>query len=393
MLQIFLKKLNIISKFRSRFHEWSLLKFYLTTTNAKDAGSSVKFDLRYLGQTVAIMTCQQGKTTLSTGSYEQNNKRDFNCTISLAGCVWDGTEARDFRSYFKNGPPIRNKNGNKGNEEHRIESLLLSEFSKTKRNDKLLPNIQPVKIARLRFPMPTPLSASKHGDIKYTKEKGGGIDILTRYGAGRNTNLCIIEVKDENKPEEPASAAIEQAVAYTVFIRELLRSKAGIGWWKLFGFGGSYIPKKLVLHAACAMPYIDDADTSFAGKEFDIDGDTIRLQYIYFQEVNNVIKKIYTSLDMEKPKQKQKPVERINSPESPESAVARRLEMSKSKTNRESALEIDRELELERERIMMSPEFAAQRDRAAADDEEFRRSIRRDALRRSKAKNPVRRRK
>ena len=282
---------------RSRFREWSPFKLYMNTTNAKNAKKSVSFELRYLGQTVAKMTCSHEKISLSTATYEKKNLRDFGCDIALAKCAWDGLEARAFRTYFKKRIALRNNSSdNSGNEEHRIESLLLTEFSKQKQSNKALPNIQPVKIAGLRFPVPTPLSASNHNKVEYANFHGGGIDILARTGTGgRNTYLCIMELKDENKKSESAAVVMKQAVKYTVFIRELLRSEAGAVWWKLFGFGGA-IPKKLVLFAACVMPDGEDADISFAGNEYDICGDGIRLHYVYFKENNNQIEKVRTSL-------------------------------------------------------------------------------------------------
>ena len=123
--------------------------------------------------------------------------------------------------------------------------------------------------------MPTPISASKHGTTKYSKQHGGGLDILARIGTGgRATYLCVIELKDENTSAEPASHAIAQAIKYTVFIRELLRSSVGAAWWKLFDFGG-LIPDKLLLHAACAMPLPDkgEADTNFWGQRLQIGND------------------------------------------------------------------------------------------------------------------------
>ena len=238
------------------------------------------------------MKCQDGRQTLSTKKYEATNKEDFDCAISLADCDWLSDEASAFRSYFENRPAQRNK---KKKEEHRIESLLLSEFGKTSTTDKTLPYIQPVKIDKFRFPMPTPIKASIPWEVTYSGKDGGGIDILARTGKGRGTKLCILELKDEYSKKEPPKVVMEQAIQYTVFIRELLRSDAGANWWKLFGFGGP-IPDKLTLFAACAMPYTNDADTSFAEMEYGIGGDIIKLHYIYFEEANNVITKIHTSL-------------------------------------------------------------------------------------------------
>jgi hypothetical protein len=209
---------------------------------------------------------------------------------------WTGASAKSFRNFFKTRPPVRNAGG-KGNQEHRIESLLLSEFEKKSSKEKTLLGIQPVEIENVRFPMPTPLGASNHKALKYSGVFGGGIDILAR--AGRNSGdakLCIIELKDENRPEEPAREVIKQAVAYAAFIRELLRSNAGADWWKIFGFNGN-LPKKLTLLAVCAMPSNDLDDYSFDKTEIEVDGDIIRLQYLYFSECDNKITGINTSLN------------------------------------------------------------------------------------------------
>ena len=99
---------------------------------------------------------------------------------------------------------------------------------------------------------------------------------------------------------------LKQAIKYTVFVRELLRSNTREAWWKLFGFnatGNNPIPDKLVLYAACAMPDDPKAITSFANTEYRIENDIIRLHYIYFQEDGNEIKKIYSSLPYGTPKE------------------------------------------------------------------------------------------
>ena len=107
--------------------------------------------------------------------------------------------------------------------------------------------------------------------------------------------MCVIEVKDENIPSEPAFHAVQQAIKYAVFVRELLRSSAGGDWWRLFGLGGS-VPSKLTIHAVCAMPDKEDADTSFAGHKIHVGNDEIQLDYIYFFETQNKIEDIRTSL-------------------------------------------------------------------------------------------------
>lgn len=283
------ENLPFIEEMRGQFNQWKPLYLYLTTTEAKRAKNTVTFQLRYLGHRVAELTAGKSQITLSTGSFEKNNKDLFGCEISLKKSDWNGPEAKEFRRHFRD-KPEDDKSGRKP--EHRIESLLLAEFSKKKTSEKALGGIQPVEIAGVRFPMPTPLVACKHGEIKYSGHRGGGIDILARVGTGGRRNLCVIEVKDENKDGEPATEALEQAIMYTVFIRELLRSKSGATWWKLFGYKGS-IPEPLVLYAACAMPYIPDADTSFADADYGINynnkDDKIRSHYIYFKDCDDRI--------------------------------------------------------------------------------------------------------
>lgn len=283
---------------RKNFREWAPLYFYITTSSAKGNKSKLVLDVRYLGQNVAELVCDKNdKVTISTDDYNYNNERDFGCTIKLAKCDnVDWKDATEFRKYFRDREPAK-----KNNLEHKIESMLLTEFSK-KGGDKFLRGIQPVKFAgKIRFPMPTALSASNHSKLELPKTgKGGGIDILTRVGASPHTRLCIIELKDENNCSEPPKLALQQAVEYTTFIRELLRSEGGSIWWELFGFS-SAIPAQLTLYATCAMPTREPTmkdDDSFERMQLTIDSDIIECHYIYFSmsDNNNSLKLIKTSL-------------------------------------------------------------------------------------------------
>jgi hypothetical protein len=287
------RNLLSIKKNRSELNQWEPLYYYLNVTNAKNSKITTRFEVRYLGQTVAELKSNPDKVTLSTKSYDENNLRDFDCGIKLDSVPWLCDDAREFRKHFKDRPPMRNRaDNNKGNEEHRLESLLLTEFSKP--SGKLLPNIKPITVENFRFPMPTPISASQKGDAKYAKQRGGGIDIFARVGTGgQATYLCVIELKDE---PEPASNVLKQAIKYAAFIRELLRSEAGEVWWKLLGFNG-VIPNKLLIHAVCAMPNDDKAETDFAKQQpLKIGTDEIQLDYIYFTESSNKIINISHSL-------------------------------------------------------------------------------------------------
>ena len=201
---------------------------------------------------------------------------------------------RSYYDYFgKNPDRIDNE---KNNEEHRIENILLKEFSKTNRNEKILLGIQPVvmlNIKGLYYQMCTPISASKQ-PIKYSRQYGGGIDILARI----NRKLSIIEVKDENKGSEPPRKVINQAIAYATFIAQLLRSDSGENWWNIFGFKNSP-PKSLTLNIIAAMPFpSDNSIPTFANNKIEVIGTNIflELHYIFFKEQDNRIVEIQTSL-------------------------------------------------------------------------------------------------
>lgn len=288
------ENIEFIAEVRRTFRQWAPLTVYLNTTSALNAKKSVVFDIRYLGQTVARLTGYiNGKLQLSTKGFEKNNLKDFGCGQQLYKADWAGSEATEFRKFFKEKHKL-DPRMNQGNEEHRLESLWLTEL--LKKSNKVLPYARAVEIGNVRFPMPTPLSASDHNKIKYSDFYGGGIDIFCRTGpGGSNTFLCIMELKDENKKTEPPKDALKQAIAYTTFIRQLLRSQSGQKWWNLFGFRGK-MPKRLILYATCVMPDSSSNDYSFENMELKIDEDLMRLHYVYFKEHNNKILNVETSL-------------------------------------------------------------------------------------------------
>lgn len=299
--------IGVIRNKKKIFHQWAPLHLYMNVTKAK--ASSPTFSLRYLGQDVSFINISGNDVTLkdvnredsdNCGKMKQKNGRDFGCSVDFHDKKWTSVEAKEFRKYFSSNPVRRSEN-NKGNEEHRVESMLLTEFSKSQGKIKnvKLHNIQPIKIAGVaRFQMPTPLRASG-SKVQYVK-KGGGIDILARVGRGRGTTLCIMEVKDEYVNREPPEKAITQGLYYAAFIRELLRSKCGNDWWNIFGFGGT-VRKQLTLYVCCVMPFnkAGASDTSFSRNRMSIENDTIELHYIYFSE-DGKVNNIKTSLEGKK---------------------------------------------------------------------------------------------
>ena len=152
-------KLDQIKSNKRKFREWKPLYLYMTLGQAMD---KMVFSLRYRGQDVAKLSVGKARITLTTDKFFDNNKEHFGCDVELSSksnCEWTSRDAIKFRNKFSMNP-IRN-DSRKRNEEHRIESLLLTEFTKKRSREKLIRNIQPVRIANVaRFQLLTPLTAS-----------------------------------------------------------------------------------------------------------------------------------------------------------------------------------------------------------------------------------------
>lgn len=266
-------------------------------------GKTKNYDVRHNGQSVATLSSKTNNkgTNVFIKPKTKNNTCYYPTYLeelrNISGSIeWKNSAgAKLFRKFFADSSKRKD-----GNWEHNIESQLLRQFSLKKSKGKHLTLIQPVELCGERFQMPTPFGAckAKDGTVTYAgkgkrKGKGGGIDILARQGTGKGTHLTVIEVKDENKKNEPPEKAIAQAIAYAIFLRTLLRTKdaAPASWWKLFGFNGK-IPQKLKIKVVVAMPYKKDSDTSFAKEslKFELSGDSLELHYIYFNiDDNNII--------------------------------------------------------------------------------------------------------
>ncbi|NMA75038.1 MAG: hypothetical protein GX963_12985 [Bacteroidales bacterium] len=279
--------------FRKKIKEFYPLYYYISISSIKGV---LSLDIRYRGQSVATLKPTTNDIIISTKGKEANNKRDFDCTVELNNDNWTSPKARKFRGFFKNRANSRNKEGNKGNEEHNVESLLLTELLKKKSTSKAILGIQPITYCGIRYAMPTPMKASNNNKLEYAKQYGGGIDILARTGGGGySTHLTVIEVKDENNSKEPPEDALKQAVQYAVFIRELLRSECGNDWYKIFGFQGS-IPQSLKIRVACAMPD-DILDKTFTKTVYSIENDVIECHYIYFKYDGQQLSDFQTSFE------------------------------------------------------------------------------------------------
>jgi hypothetical protein len=260
---------------RKKFQVNSPLYVYTNITQAK---GTCEYDLRFAGQSVATIKVVRGKVFISTKNKDKSNKKFFEFTTPLHNTDWNSPDANKFRKHFKN----CEKNGK--SPEHQVENRLLAEFRKKLRaDDKKLCNIQPVTLFGQFFQMPTPFTASGT-EIKYSKEKGGGIDILSRIKHLDNKpNLCVMELKDENKAAESPAKVMKQAVAYATFIAQLLRSKSGNEWYRLFGFN-SNVPENLTIDVAIVMPADTIRNEKF-GEELEVcSNTTLKLYSLYFEK-------------------------------------------------------------------------------------------------------------
>ncbi len=259
-----------------------------------------KYFLRYLGQTIAEITYykKEQRVILSTYGYADKNKRDFEYDGGEFEVDWKSETAKLFREHFRDYTP-RSSNSKRKNEEHRIQNLFFRELAKQRGENKALKFTQPVKLLNCFFEMPVPISGSAH-NIE-TSKRDGHIDILATIRHGNQTRVGVIEVKDENKPNESIGEVFNQAVTYACCIRRLLKSKEGKKWSQLFGYTKPIKAEDngLIIDAVAAMPKLSEIDT----KQFDgrnkiripIDSDFIELNFISFEEANNILKILKTS--------------------------------------------------------------------------------------------------
>ena len=247
-------------KINSPLHKYSSLGKVMS-----DKETSI-FDLRFAGQsigTVYVNTEDTPKVKLTVTDKQSQYAKEhfgFKNSVELNKEDWDDEKAQSFRSFFQNQEST--KNIAIKSEEHRIENFLLQEFSKkTRKQEKKLCNIRPVRLGGQFFQLTTPLKASKH-DPEYSVNSrggasGGGIDILARVKQKSSRfRLTIIELKDENNKNESQELVMQQALIYATFIAHLLRSESGNDWWKIFreNFDECSVPDQLDLNVVSLMP-------------------------------------------------------------------------------------------------------------------------------------------
>ena len=227
-----------------RFQVNKPLLVYSSIGKVKSDSNTTAYDLRFAGQSVGLIEVNKEAKVMLTVSESQAKyaKENFNFSLSkeLKRVDWKkDADAIAFRRFY-----LKSESTNEvaiKSPEHRIESKLLDEFSKDSRKQKkLLCNIQPVRLGGKFFQLTTPLKGSTHIPTLSLTEKGngatgGGIDILARIKHSPfKSRIAIIELKDENVDDEPQEVAMYQALIYATFIAHLLRSRSGKLWWYIF---------------------------------------------------------------------------------------------------------------------------------------------------------------
>ena len=104
--------------------------FLYTSINNLLKKNSLKYDLRFSGQSVATIQVKNNDVFITTDKKANSNENcfDVNTDIISGEVYWNSNNANKFRKSFKN---CINKKPRSN--EHRIESYLLSEFKKNVR--------------------------------------------------------------------------------------------------------------------------------------------------------------------------------------------------------------------------------------------------------------------
>lgn len=268
------------------------LYVYSSISKAKNDSSTSTFDMRFAGQSVGEITVnKKGLVSLKVSDQQAlYAKENFGYDRAVGfSAEWHTQMASKYRSLFSTQTPTEDTKIH--SQEHRIENWMLAEFAKkTRKEGKLLCNIQPVRLGGKFFQLATPLSASKHGESpKYSSQNGGGIDILARVNHTinrRDNRFAVIELKDENKPEESQAMTVQQALTYATFLACLLRSDSGNDWWHILG-RSKEVPDHLIIDAVTLMPEGDSKEGSMEEIRIDELNVTIKPYTLYYKMDKN----------------------------------------------------------------------------------------------------------
>lgn len=286
------------------------LKLYLNLSEntSIEEEKDIPFQIRYKGNKIGCLVANKQKAIFHPNKKWNDEPivKDLDAFYDLDGNDW----SEEFQTNLLK---VVDKDYSKYGE-HQFESFLLDDFAQERYEDKILPYSTPVVWATKQgscFQMPTTWKGSDFSKQVFTEKdlirkiedgsfwaaegKGGGIDILLRRTLGSKVIISIMELKNPEHKYKP-DRVILQALAYAVFIRELIRTDSSNLWWKMFINGGQTpVEKKLNIEAVVTLS-TDQGVPPFAGTKVKIGDDEISLEYLFLKKDNYSWKKQNTSM-------------------------------------------------------------------------------------------------
>lgn len=276
---VLLDKRSQVEQFFKSCKEYDHLQFYIAD-GISTPEESLKIQIRFSGQPIAsVKVTKDNESYITTEEYNESNKKNLECKIQLKDEDWNSEKTKEFMEYFRGDISIKNK----GNERAVIESMLLTEFSKTTSYDKLLTGIQPIKYSNALY-FPIPIITSNKNEVQY-------INILARTKVRR---ITVFELMDDSQDQE---TVLVKATAKAVFLTNLLHSESGDKWHKLFGFH-SKIPSQLTIKVCIATnKKLSAKCKEFAPFELTNGVDTLDYRYLYYENDESKITNIITNVN------------------------------------------------------------------------------------------------
>lgn len=211
--KILTEKKSLLDQFYKEVKQFEGIQFYLTEVHPTQ-DNIFTVQARYQGQPIATIKIAEDKNTVTTTTYDESNKKNYNCDIQLKDNDLRTKETMQFLTFFNK----EMKPKGKINEQSHTQAMLLAEFAKTSSYDKLLTGIQPIKYSNIFYPIPIVLN---------TQEEHGYIDILTRT---KIRKLTIIEPMREDQTPEMVLA---NGTSKAIFLLNLLHTEQGQQWYKI----------------------------------------------------------------------------------------------------------------------------------------------------------------
>ena len=127
------EKKPLLDQFYKEVKQFEGIQFYLTRI-FPNLPNIFTVQARKDGQPIATIKIAEDKTTVTTTTYDESNKKTYNCEFQLKDQELRTKETMQFLTYFNK----EMKPKTKINEQAHTQAMLLSEFIKTTSYNKLL---------------------------------------------------------------------------------------------------------------------------------------------------------------------------------------------------------------------------------------------------------------